>query len=111
MDLSLTSREIETPSTAKTRDSFSQNKSNSTILTEEEKSSSMTKSILEVDMRITENKYINMRLLIIFKLWNFLTCALNSSWSNIRSISYGLICSMLKIFVVNLSSHLYLYSF
>ena len=38
-----------------------------------------------------------MRLNLIFKLWSYVTQALNSAWSNIRSICYGLICSMLKI--------------
>ena len=38
-----------------------------------------------------------MRLNLIFKLWPSVQTALNSAWSNIRSICYGLICSMLKI--------------
>jgi hypothetical protein len=38
-----------------------------------------------------------MRLNLIFKLWPHVQQALNSAWSNIRSICYGLICSMLKV--------------
>jgi len=38
-----------------------------------------------------------MRLKLVFKLWPYVQEALNSPWSNIRSICYGLICSMLKI--------------
>lgn len=38
-----------------------------------------------------------MRLNLVFKLWPYVQHALNSAWSNIRSICYGLICSMLKV--------------
>jgi hypothetical protein len=48
-------------------------------------------------MDVTDPKYLNMRLNLIFKLWPHVQTALNSAWSNIRSICYGLICSMLKI--------------
>lgn len=42
-------------------------------------------------------KYLAMRLSLVFKLWDHIHKALNSPWSNIRSICYGLICSMLKV--------------
>ena len=45
----------------------------------------------------TDNIYLQLRLSIVFKLWPHVQAALASSWSNIRSICYGLICSMLKI--------------
>ena len=38
-----------------------------------------------------------MRLKLVLKLWPQVQEALNSPWSNIRSICYGLICSMLKL--------------
>ena len=34
---------------------------------------------------------------LVFSLWPYIQSALNSPWSNIRSICYGLICSMLKV--------------
>jgi hypothetical protein len=46
---------------------------------------------------VTQRQYMLMRLNLIFKLWPYVQQALNSAWSNIRSICYGLICSMLKI--------------
>ena len=46
---------------------------------------------------VTSRQYMLMRLQLIFKLWPYVQSALNSAWSNIRSICYGLICSMLKI--------------
>lgn len=49
------------------------------------------------DIKATDFRYLNMRMLIVLKLWTYVQNALNSPWSNIRSISYGLLCSMLKI--------------
>ena len=52
---------------------------------------------LNVEYRSHDYKYLNMRMLAILKLWPYIQNSLNSPWSNIRSISYGLICSMLKV--------------
>lgn len=41
--------------------------------------------------------YLRMRIKLVFSLWPHIQAALNSPWSNIRSICYGLICSMLRI--------------
>jgi hypothetical protein len=41
--------------------------------------------------------YLRMRMKLVFSLWPHIQAALNSPWSNIRSICYGLICSMLKV--------------
>jgi hypothetical protein len=41
--------------------------------------------------------YLRMRMKLVVSLWPYIQKALNSPWSNIRSICYGLICSMLKI--------------
>lgn len=49
------------------------------------------------EYEVTDNSYLQLRLSIVFKLWPHIQSALVSSWSNIRSICYGLICSMLKI--------------
>jgi len=46
---------------------------------------------------VTDPRYLNLRMQLVFKFWPFVQQALNSPWSNIRSICYGLICSMLKI--------------
>ena len=51
----------------------------------------------ESEFECTDSKYLAMRLSLVFKLWDHIQKALNSPWSNIRSIWYGLICSMLKI--------------
>lgn len=40
---------------------------------------------------------MRMRMKLVFSLWPHIQHALNSPWSNIRSICYGLICSMLKV--------------
>jgi hypothetical protein len=40
---------------------------------------------------------MGMRLDLVLKMWNFVEHALSSSWSNVRSICYGLFCSMLRI--------------
>lgn len=53
------------------------------------------------ELEVTDVKYTSMRLKCVFKLWPFIQDALNSPWSNIRSICYGLICSMLKIDVMD----------
>lgn len=44
-----------------------------------------------------ESRYVAMRLKLVLRLWPQIQEALNSPWSNIRSICYGLICSMLKL--------------
>lgn len=49
------------------------------------------------EFECNDPKYLAMRLSLVFKLWEHIQKALNSPWSNIRSICYGLICSMLKI--------------
>ncbi len=49
------------------------------------------------ELEVTDERYLHMRLNLVFKLWPFIQSALNSAWSNIRSICYGLICSMLKV--------------
>ena len=41
--------------------------------------------------------YLRLRLKLVMTLWPYIKIALNSPWSNIRSICYGLICSMLKV--------------
>lgn len=41
--------------------------------------------------------YLRMRMKLVFSMWPYVQEALNSPWSNIRSICYGLICSMLRI--------------
>lgn len=38
---------------------------------------------------------------LVLSLWPHIQTALSSPWSNIRSICYGLVCSMLKINVVD----------
>ena len=49
------------------------------------------------ELEVTDPRYTAMRLKLVYKLWPYVQEALNSPWSNIRSICYGLICSMLKI--------------
>lgn len=49
------------------------------------------------EFEVTDPRYTSMRLKLVYKLWPYVQEALNSPWSNIRSICYGLICSMLKI--------------
>lgn len=49
------------------------------------------------EFEVTESRYTAMRMKCVFKLWPYVQEALNSPWSNIRSICYGLICSMLKV--------------
>jgi hypothetical protein len=41
--------------------------------------------------------YLRMRMKLVLSLWPHIQTALASPWSNIRSICYGLVCSMLKI--------------
>jgi hypothetical protein len=41
--------------------------------------------------------YLRMRMHLVHSLWPHIQNALASPWSNIRSICYGLVCSMLKI--------------
>lgn len=45
--------------------------------------------------------YLRMRMKLVLSLWPHIQAALASPWSNIRSICYGLICSMLKINVAD----------
>ena len=45
--------------------------------------------------------YLRMRMKLVISLWPHIQRALNSPWSNIRSICYGLICSMLKVDVAD----------
>lgn len=45
--------------------------------------------------------YLRMRMKLVLSLWPHIQSALASPWSNIRSICYGLICSMLKINVAD----------
>ncbi len=49
------------------------------------------------EFEVTDLRYLNLRMELVFKLWPFVSHALGSAWSNIRSICYGLICSMLKV--------------
>ena len=49
------------------------------------------------EFEVTDTRYTAMRLKCVFELWPYVQEALNSPWSNIRSICYGLICSMLKV--------------
>lgn len=58
------------------------------------------------EFEVTDIRYTAMRLKCVFKLWPFIQDALNSPWSNIRSICYGLICSMLKIDVRDFHKYL-----
>ena len=51
-----------------------------------------------------DSVYLRMRIRLVYSLWPFIQAALASPWSNIRSICYGLICSMLKIDVVDYPS-------
>jgi len=48
-------------------------------------------------MDVMEPAYLRMRMKLVFSMWPHVQAALNSPWSNIRSICYGLICSMLRI--------------
>ena len=49
------------------------------------------------ELEVTDPRYTALRLKLVYKLWPYVQEALNSPWSNIRSICYGLICSMLKV--------------
>jgi hypothetical protein len=49
------------------------------------------------ELDVMEPAYLRMRMKLVFSLWPHIQFALNSPWSNIRSICYGLICSMLKV--------------
>ncbi len=54
-------------------------------------------SVPQSDFRVGDPAYLSLRMQTVLKLWPCVQTALNSSWSNIRSICYGLICSMLKV--------------
>ena len=58
------------------------------------------------ELEVTDTRYTAMRLKIVYKLWPYVQDALNSPWSNIRSICYGLICSMLKVVVGDCNKYL-----
>lgn len=59
---------------------------------------SLTKCLKEsMQLDVMDPAYLRMRMKLVFSLWPHIQAALNSPWSNIRSICYGLICSMLKI--------------
>lgn len=62
--------------------------------------------VLDIDAKISELTpeldvmdpiYLRMRMKLVLSLWGYIKNALSSPWSNIRSICYGLVCSMLKI--------------
>lgn len=59
----------------------------------------------ETEFECNDPRYLAMRLSLVFKLWEHIQKALNSPWSNIRSICYGLICSMLKIDITDYNEH------
>lgn len=46
---------------------------------------------------VLDPSYLKMRMKLVLSLWPHIQNALNSPWSNIRSICYGLVCSMLKV--------------
>lgn len=48
-----------------------------------------------------EPAYLRMRMKLVLSLWSHIQRALASPWSNIRSICYGLVCSMLKVNVAD----------
>lgn len=63
-------------------------------------------TVLDIDAKISEVTpeldvmdpiYLRMRMKLVLSLWGHIKSALSSPWSNIRSICYGLVCSMLKI--------------
>ena len=58
------------------------------------------------ELEVTDPKYTAMRIKLVYKLWPYVQEALNSPWSNIRSICYGLICSMLKVDVRDCNKYL-----
>jgi len=58
------------------------------------------------ELEVTDPKYTAMRMKLVFKLQPYILEALNSPWSNIRSICYGLICSMLKIDIRDCNKYL-----
>ncbi len=47
----------------------------------------------------SDGRYLHTRLMTALKVWQYVRQALNSPWSNIRSIAYGLVCSMFKVTV------------
>ena len=49
------------------------------------------------EMDVTDGRYMAMRIRLVLRLQSHIQDALLSPWSNIRSICYGLICSMFKI--------------
>ena len=50
-----------------------------------------------LQLDVMEPTYLKMRMKLVVSMWPYVETALNSPWSNIRSICYGLICSMLRI--------------
>lgn len=57
----------------------------------------------EVD--VMDPAYLRMRMKLVLSFWPHIQTALQSPWSNIRSICYGLVCSMLKINVSDYPQH------
>ena len=53
------------------------------------------------ELDVMDPAYLRMRMKLVLNLWPHIQAALASPWSNIRSICYGLVCSMLKINVAD----------
>ena len=53
------------------------------------------------ELDVMDPAYLRMRMKLVLSLWPHIQAALASPWSNIRSICYGLVCSMLKINVAD----------
>ena len=53
------------------------------------------------ELDVMDPAYLRMRMKLVLSLWPHIQSALASPWSNIRSICYGLVCSMLKINVAD----------
>lgn len=51
----------------------------------------------EQPLEVRSNSYSALRMKLVLRLWPQVQEALNSPWSNIRSICYGLICSMIRL--------------
>ena len=52
---------------------------------------------IPLGISLTEAKYLHMRLMAGLKVWSLIKEATESPWSNIRSVSYGVICSLIRI--------------
>jgi len=53
------------------------------------------------ELDVLDPRYLRMRMKLVLSLWPHIHAALNSPWSNIRSVCYGLICSIFKIDVAD----------